>query len=49
MVHLSGSGDAIVRADEEIDVEVTGTGDFDLRGTPPVARQIRYTNPAPKP
>ena len=49
VVHLSGSGDAIVRADEEIDVEVTGTGDFDLRGTPPVARQIRYTNPASKP
>lgn len=49
VVQLSGSGDATVRADEEIDVEVTGTGDFDLRGTPAVARQIRYTNPAEKP
>jgi hypothetical protein len=43
-VQLSGSGDAVVRADEEVDVEVTGSGDIDLRGNPPVARQIRYTS-----
>jgi hypothetical protein len=42
-VQLSGSGDAVVRADEEVDVEVTGSGDIDLRGNPAVARQIRYT------
>jgi hypothetical protein len=49
VVQLSGSGDATVRADEEIDVEVTGTGDFDLRGNPAVARQIRYTDAAQQP
>jgi hypothetical protein len=49
VVQLTGSGDATVRADEEIDVEVSGTGDFDLRGTPAVARQIRYTNGAETP
>lgn len=49
VVQLTGSGDATVRADEEIDVEVSGTGDFDLRGTPAVAHQVRYTNGAQKP
>jgi hypothetical protein len=48
-VQLMGSGDAVVRADEEVDVEVTGSGDIDLRGNPPVARQIRYTTEASAP
>jgi hypothetical protein len=40
-VRIPGSGEAVLRAEELAEVEITGSGDVSLRGRPAVSRLVR--------